>query len=77
MVDPDLLHNAYSVSTQNTDLAKSTLNIKTELLKARCKDCDLVAEFELNSMQCEHCGSFSLQILSGDELLIKSIDFFQ
>ena len=50
--------------------------IEAEFLpvKVRCRDCGLDGEITPHHLACPHCGSLRLQILSGKEFYIKSME---
>lgn len=50
--------------------------IKAEFLPVRvlCKDCEKEGEITPHHLQCPHCGSLRLELLSGKEFYIKSME---
>lgn len=50
--------------------------LQIDILKARakCKQCNQVVEPEQLYEACPYCGQFGLQILSGDQVRIKSLE---
>ena len=50
--------------------------IESEFLpvKVRCRDCGRDGEITPHHLACPHCGSLRLQILSGKEFYIKSME---
>lgn len=61
-------------------LAEGTIaegaRIEAEFLpvKVRCRDCGREGEITPHRLACPHCGSLRLQILSGKEFYIKSME---
>ena len=51
-------------------------HIEAEFLpvKVRCRDCGRDGEITPHHLACPHCGSLRLQILSGKEFYIKSME---
>ena len=43
-------------------------------LKVRCRDCGLEGEITRSHIACPSCGSLRLQILSGSEFMIDSLE---
>lgn len=43
-------------------------------VRVRCRDCGKEGEITPHSLKCPHCGSLRLQLLSGKEFYIKSME---
>ncbi len=73
-VEPHLLKMAFDTFKEGTVAEEAQLVIETEPLKVLCNDCgsESVKE-ELNAL-CPVCGSYNTQIVSGEELLLKSLE---
>jgi hydrogenase nickel incorporation protein HypA/HybF len=52
----------------------AVLNIRNVQARAQCRDCK--NEFEVKEMQwvCPSCGSLSIEITAGNELIVESIE---
>lgn len=61
-------------------LSKGTLaegaRIEAEFppVKVRCRDCGMEGEITPRRLECPHCGSLRLELLSGKEFYIKSME---
>ncbi|WP_373498763.1 hydrogenase maturation nickel metallochaperone HypA [Desulfococcus sp.] len=73
-VVPDSLRFCYDVIVRDTPLANSTLNIQEIPVSAKCGDCGHEWIAERPEFLCARCGGGSVQIVSGQELEIVSID---
>ena len=73
-VVPDSLRFCFDVAIKDTPLAGAELVIEELPVVARCKDCDTQWTISQPAFTCENCNSGSLEILSGRELDIESIE---
>jgi len=76
-VVPDSLRFCFDVAVKDTVLDGAKLIIKEMPVTARCKDCDMQWTINSPSFTCDNCDSGSLEILSGRELDIESIEITQ
>jgi hydrogenase nickel incorporation protein HypA/HybF len=73
-VVPDSLRFCFDVAVKDTSLAGADLTIEEIPVVARCKDCDAQWTIDEPVFICKTCESGSLEILSGRELDIESIE---
>ena len=73
-VVPDSLRFCFDVAIKDTLLAGAKLVVEEMPVVARCKDCDTRWTINSPAFTCEKCNSGSLEILSGRELDIESIE---
>ncbi len=73
-VVPELLETAFHIAAQGTMADNAKLETEIIPLKLRCTGCgkDYIAD-EYNFI-CEYCGSPDIEIVSGMEIFIKSIE---
>jgi len=73
-VVPDNLQFMFGVLARDSVLNDARLEIELVPVRARCRTCR--AEFEIEDIYflCAACGSANLDILSGRELLIESVE---
>jgi hydrogenase nickel incorporation protein HypA/HybF len=76
-VVPDSLQFCFNVAIKDTALEGATLAIQELPVTARCKECDIQWTLTSPAFNCENCNSGSLEILSGRELDIESIEISQ
>ena len=70
----DSLRFCFEIAAKETPLEGAELDIVEVPVKARCKECDTEWTIEGPAFSCEKCGSGQIEILSGRELNIESIE---
>ena len=73
-VVPDSLRFCFNIMIENTRLAGAKLHIREIAVKALCKDCRHEWIIDTPVFTCVQCDSGALDILSGRELDISSIE---
>jgi hydrogenase nickel incorporation protein HypA/HybF len=73
-VVPESLRFCFEIVSQDTPLAGAELAIEETPIVARCKDCDTRWTIDEPVFTCRRCDSGRLEILSGRELDIVSIE---
>ncbi len=73
-VVPESLRFCFDIVTKDTPLSGAELSIEEIPVVARCKACDTEWTITGPVFLCEKCKSGSLEILSGQELYIESIE---
>lgn len=73
-VVPDSLRFCFEVARKDTPLAGAELVIEEIPVAVRCRDCDARWTIDEPVFVCERCQSGSVEVLSGRELDIKSIE---
>jgi len=71
---PESLMFCFDVASKETAVAGATLNIEVIPVMAKCKDCGAKWEITGPTFVCQACESGSIDILSGREMDIKSIE---
>ena len=73
-VDMHLLQQAFPLASAGT-LAEAAL-LKTEALpiRVKCQTCERESEAQMNKLVCAYCNDWHTQLVSGDEMLITSIE---
>ncbi|HVV69247.1 MAG TPA: hydrogenase maturation nickel metallochaperone HypA [Gammaproteobacteria bacterium] len=64
----------FNVIKKATILEKSQLNMITILGQAFCETCQQVIRISSYYQPCTLCGNFSLKIIAGQELRVKSME---
>jgi len=70
----DALRFSFEVASQDTKAEGATLEVEVIPLKACCLDCGKTSEIEPILFQCPSCGSRRVDILTGQELTLDSIE---
>ncbi len=73
-VDRQLLEQAFRLASQQTMTEQSILDIEMTSLVVECEQCASICDATPNKLCCCHCGSAQTHLISGDELIISSID---
>lgn len=73
-VIPDNLTFAYEVLTRGTSAEGSTLEIAAVPVTARCEQCGQTVTVEDAVFLCMACGSSRLELLSGMELCLDTLE---
>ncbi|NIP71749.1 MAG: hydrogenase maturation nickel metallochaperone HypA [Gammaproteobacteria bacterium] len=73
-VDPSLLAEAFPVASTGTVADGARLDIEPAPLRVRCARCGGESEVAPNRLICPECGDWRTRLLSGDELLLASLE---
>lgn len=73
-VVPESLRFCFHILIENTRLSGAKLHIREIPVKAYCKDCQHEWIVEAPVFTCPRCDGGALQILSGRELDVRSIE---
>ncbi len=74
-VEPALLQSAFPIARQQSVAPKAELVIEQVPLVVRCKECAAESEVLVNDLRCRQCANQQTQLISGDELLLVSVQF--
>ena len=70
-----LVHSLKDHILPGTIAAKAALEIIPERLKAKCGNClKEITTVMITALNCPHCGSSDIEIVSGKETYVKSIE---
>jgi hydrogenase nickel incorporation protein HypA/HybF len=73
-VVPELLQQAYTVARAGTIADEAELVTESQPIVVKCLECGAESEVETNNMLCRSCSSYRTQVMSGDELLLASVE---
>lgn len=73
-VEPELLKTALEFFKKGTPLEEAEIVIEIEDFKVRCKTCAREFSKDRWDLSCPYCESFNTEIVSGEELLLKSLE---
>jgi hydrogenase nickel incorporation protein HypA/HybF len=71
---PDALQFSWGVVSGATGLADAELVIEEVPVVLECRSCTARTTLDLPLLACGSCGGFDVKLLSGEELLVVSID---
>jgi len=70
----DSLVFGFETLIQDTDLRGAQLIIREIPVTVRCRTCSCESQIEQFQFQCRQCAGEDLEVISGDELFIESIE---
>jgi hydrogenase nickel incorporation protein HypA/HybF len=73
-IEPALLASAYPVVSAGTLAADAALLIERPGVRVRCLECGAESQAQCATLMCGACGHWRVEILSGDELLLASVE---
>ena len=73
-VEPQLLQDAYPIACAGSVAAESVLLIDLAPLKVKCETCGAETQASPNRLLCGECGDYHTQLVSGDEMLLMSVE---
>ncbi|MEE4638492.1 MAG: hydrogenase maturation nickel metallochaperone HypA [Wenzhouxiangella sp.] len=73
-VEPDLLAQAFTIARNGPMTARASLEIETQPVRIRCRDCGNENEAPSNRLLCSACNSYRVDLISGDELLLARVE---
>lgn len=73
-VEPQLLADAFPIAAAGTLAERATLDIESQPIRVRCDSCGAETEAQANRLLCGACGDFRTHLVSGDEMLLMSLE---
>ncbi len=73
-VEGSLLGRAFEVARCGTVAEHAALEIEAVPVRVRCKICAVETETPVNALLCGGCGTWQVEIASGEELLLKRVE---
>jgi len=74
-VEAHLLEQAFEVARAGTVAESAQLCSTTAAVRIRCPSCDAEHEVRPNRLRCARCGEWRTQVIAGDELLLRRVEF--
>ncbi|MES9928417.1 MAG: hydrogenase maturation nickel metallochaperone HypA [Candidatus Thiodiazotropha sp. 6PDIVS] len=76
-VVPDLLKQAFTIARAGTKAATAELVTETQMIRVHCLQCGYESDAQPNRLICDQCGDFRTRLISGDELLLSSVELIK
>ncbi|MEJ2645013.1 MAG: hydrogenase maturation nickel metallochaperone HypA [Gammaproteobacteria bacterium] len=76
-VEPHLLQQAFPLASAGTVASDAELVIERLPVRVRCDTCAAETDALPNRLVCGACGDFHTRLLSGDELVLASVELLQ
>jgi hydrogenase nickel incorporation protein HypA/HybF len=73
-VEAQLLKNAYPVASAGTVAQQAELIIENLPIRVKCSICNSESDALPNKLVCKKCGDWRTTLVSGDELLLMSVE---
>jgi len=73
-VEPQLLLHVFPIASAGSVAQNASLLIETLPIRIHCQQCHQDSEATMNRLICPHCGGRQTQLISGDELLLASVE---
>lgn len=74
-VEPPLLEQAFDIASAGTVADGAKLMIRTLPVRVSCRECGAITTALPSRLVCGVCGDWRTQLVSGDELLLASLEF--
>jgi len=76
-VVPDSLQFSWQLLTEGSDLDGCRLEVEYVAAVVRCRACEAETTLDMPILACGSCGGVDVELRSGEEFLIASIDVSQ
>ncbi|MCP5419297.1 MAG: hydrogenase maturation nickel metallochaperone HypA [Gammaproteobacteria bacterium] len=73
-IESALLEQAFSIARAGTVAAEAALDIDWLPLRVRCRSCGAESTATPNRLICGQCGDWHTELMSGDEMLLTSLE---
>lgn len=73
-VEPRLLAQAFPIASAGTAASGAVLELESLPVRVRCEQCGAESDASPNRLLCGACGDYHTRLLSGDELLLVSVE---
>jgi hydrogenase nickel incorporation protein HypA/HybF len=73
-VEPMLLQRAFTIARAGTVAENATLEIEDMPVTVWCASCGVETPATANGIVCGQCGTWKVDLRSGDELLLKRVE---
>lgn len=73
-VVPELLENAFSLAAAGSAAELARMELVDAPVRVRCQTCGAESEAAMNRLVCGACGDWHTQLISGDELILESVE---
>jgi hydrogenase nickel incorporation protein HypA/HybF len=74
-VEAQLLAQAFPIAAAGTIAEHAALEIDVLPVRVRCRQCGAETDASANRLVCGYCGHWQTTLLSGDEMLLTSVEF--
>jgi hydrogenase nickel incorporation protein HypA/HybF len=73
-LEPELLSRAYSLARVDTLAEEAELIVNAASIRVACDQCGAETAATRNNLVCGKCGNWRTRLVSGDELILVSVE---
>ncbi|MDH3671522.1 MAG: hydrogenase maturation nickel metallochaperone HypA [Gammaproteobacteria bacterium] len=73
-VEIPLLHQAYSLARAGTRAENAALVTEPQPIRVVCETCGAETTAKMNRLLCGICGEYRTRLVSGDEMILASVE---
>ncbi len=73
-VEAPLLDHAFEIARMGTVAQGAELEIQTGPIVVKCRGCGNSNEARINRLLCDACGSWQVNVIQGDEMLLMRVE---
>lgn len=73
-IEPQLLRRSYPIAAKGTVAENANLRVDPTEVIVRCTKCNCESVAAQNRLLCGGCGDFRTRIVSGDEMILQSVE---
>ncbi len=73
-IEAELLKQAFPFAAAGTIAENADLIIETLPVRVHCLQCSADTDAKVNRLLCGKCGDYHTQLISGDEMLLASLE---
>ncbi len=73
-VVPELLESAFGLAAAGSVAEQAAMELVQAPVRVRCQTCGAETEAAMNRLLCGACGDWHTQLISGDELILESVE---
>lgn len=73
-VEPRLLRDAFPIAAAGSVAQDAQLLIEDMPVEVQCSQCGARSQVQVNRLVCGACGDYRTRLVSGEEMLLKSLE---
>ena len=73
-VEAELLVSAFSIARAGAGFPEAELEVETAPVRVQCSSCGATNDVAPNRLVCADCGDWRVTLLSGSEMILKSVE---
>jgi hydrogenase nickel incorporation protein HypA/HybF len=73
-IEPMLLESAFTIGRVGTLAEQAELRMEQQPVRVVCRSCEAESLAGVSDLVCPSCGSYDTELLSGDELILASVE---